>query len=84
MFESALEVPVDLSFRRLEPAQPGMVLPVSFAVLMVGVAARQAASATARLAMRIDRTGRRESIFFPARGPFNAAMAATLSSWKEE
>lgn len=60
------------------------MLPVSFAVLMVGVAARQATSPTARLAMRIDRPATTGASLFQQRGPFNAAMAAALSNWQGE
>lgn len=60
------------------------MLPVSFAVLMVGVAARQATSPTARLAMRIDRPTSVERSLFQQRGPFNVATAAALSNWQGE
>lgn len=79
-----MEVLVNLGFRRLEPDRSGPMLPVSFAVLMVGVAARQATSPTARLAMRIDRPTSVEGSLFQQRGPFNAATAAALSNWQGE
>ncbi|MBA3878853.1 MAG: hypothetical protein C0500_03955 [Sphingobium sp.] len=56
--------------------------PVSFAVLMVGVAARQATSPTARLAMRLDRPASIERSLLPWHGSFNAATAAALSNWQ--
>ena len=59
------------------------VLPPDLAVLMVGVAERQAASATAvaqaGLYLAADPV-----LFRPIHGAFNSPMAATVSRWRKE
>ena len=59
------------------------VLPPDLAVLMVGVAERQAASATAlaqaRLYLAAD-----PLLFRPLHGAFNGPMAATVNRWRQE
>lgn len=67
--------------------------PGDLAVLMVGVAARQGASATAiaqallaeGLATRLAAGAEphAEGLFGPAEGAFNAAVAAALAEWKD-
>jgi hypothetical protein len=73
--------PLDLSFAHAD-AHPVTALPVALAVLMVGVAGRQAASTTARVALTLDRTGARADLLAPANGAFCGATAAALRRWK--
>lgn len=62
---------MDLSFIRTERGSHVSVLPTEFAVLLVGIAARQSASPTARAQMRIA-TGRSAGgALAPANGAFN-------------
>ncbi len=74
---------MDLSFARFQSGQV-TVLPVELAVLLVGIASRQAASPTARAQAAIDWTGPIDALLAPAHGCFSAAVAATLRRWKEE
>jgi len=53
-------------------------IPTELAVLMVGVAARQAASPTARRQAQIDWTHPGAGLFAPAHGAFNAEVEAAL------
>ena len=63
--------------------------PGDLAVLMVGVAARQGASATAiaqallATELAADVKPHAEGLFGPADGAFNAAVAAALAEWKD-
>ncbi len=75
---------MDLSFHRFEADAQAIVLPPDLAVLMVGIAARQAASPTALFHTRLLATTSTESWFAPASGAFNAAMAKMLTHWKEK
>ncbi|WP_242139301.1 MULTISPECIES: hypothetical protein [unclassified Sphingomonas] len=61
---------MDLSFSRFEADGPAVALPPDLAVLMVGVAARQAASPTAMVQARLPRPDRNDP-FTPAHGAFN-------------
>jgi hypothetical protein len=74
---------LDLSFSRFEFDTPLTVLPADLAVMMVGIAARQAASPTARFQARLFNTPAVRSLFAPLHGAFNANMAASLIRWKE-
>ena len=58
------------------------VLPHDLAVLMVGVAQRQAASATALAQASLYRPD--PALFRPVHGAFNGPMAATCRRWREE
>lgn len=58
-------------------------IPTELAILMVGVAARQAASTTARLQSDINAARLVGSLFAPAHGAFNAAVAAALTDWQQ-
>ena len=64
------------------------MLPPDLAVLLVGVAARQACSPTARAQVGIDRrtvaTDNPDSAFAPAHGAFSAVTAAALRMWQDE
>ncbi|MBR0554001.1 hypothetical protein [Stakelama marina] len=56
-------------------------LPTALAVLMVGVASRQAASPTARLHANLIRSAARLPLA-PRHGAFNAAVATALTAWQ--
>ena len=73
---------MDLSFSRFEHDAHLTVLPPDLAVMMVGIAARQAASPTAIFQARMP-APRVEQLFAPADGAFNAAVAAALTGWKD-
>jgi hypothetical protein len=75
---------VDLGFRRFEQDGDAGVMPAELAVLMIGAAARQAMSPTARIEARIDRAARSLVSGAAGRGAFNADVAAALITWKEE
>ena len=75
---------MDLSFARFEQDAQVIVLPPDLAVLMVGVAARQATSPTALLQARIDRVPAGGSLFAPAHGAFNLPAAVALTAWQGE
>ena len=73
---------MDLSFPPFDRAVELTVLPGDLAVLMVGVAARQAASPTAIrqagfLASRVH-----PRLFAPLDGAFNGPMAAAIIGWR--
>jgi hypothetical protein len=59
-------------------------IPTELAILMVGVAARQAASPTARLQSDLDAAPAAGSLLVPAHGAFNHAVAAALTGWKPQ
>ena len=75
---------VDLSFPRFDKQAALTVLPPDLAVMMVGIAARQATSPTALLGGRIARNPVEDCLLSPAHGAFNAGVAAALSAWKQE
>ncbi len=70
---------VDLSFSRFEADVTVVALPPDLAVLMVGVAARQAASPTAMIQASLPADGARDW-FAPAHGAFNLSVAQMLSA----
>lgn len=74
---------MDLSFSRFEFDAPLTVLPPDLAVMMVGIAARQAASPTAGFQARLLRRPDARSLFAPLHGAFNSDMVAALMRWKE-
>ncbi|KQS03925.1 hypothetical protein ASG11_06420 [Sphingomonas sp. Leaf357] len=74
---------MDLSFSRFEFDAPLTVLPADLAVMMVGVAARQAASPTARSQAALLGFERVRGLFAPVHGAFNADVAAALIRWKQ-
>jgi hypothetical protein len=73
---------VDLSFARLEKDVAVAAIPTELAVLLVGVAARQAASPTARAQAEIGLRGRVVSLLAPRSGAFHAEAAAMLTRWQ--
>lgn len=75
---------MDLSYLRFDHDASVTVLPPDLAVLMVGVAARQAASPTALAQARLFPRVIEMSPFFPSSGAFDAAVAARLSEWSEQ
>jgi len=79
---------LDLSFSRLVP-ETELLLPADLAVLMVGVAARQAASTTALAQAGFAQAayganGGDTPLFAPLHGAFNGPMARLLMQWKRE
>ena len=68
---------MDLSFR-FEADAHVTALPPDLAVLMVGVAARQAASPTALIHARLPAATRPGDWFAPIHGAFNPAVARLL------
>ncbi|WP_394654030.1 hypothetical protein [uncultured Sphingomonas sp.] len=74
---------LDLSFARFHGHQVS-ALPVELAVLLVGVASRQAASPTARVQATIARLGPVDALLAPVAGCFSATTAQALRRWKEE
>jgi hypothetical protein len=76
---------VDLSFARLtgDPAATA-AMPIGLAVLLVGIATRQAASPTARIQTRLSMPLPRTALLAPAHGAFHRAAAAALHRWREE
>lgn len=68
---------MDLSFSRFEADGTVVALPPDLAVLMVGIAARQAASPTALMQARLPVFSRRDRLA-PAHGAFNHAVAVLL------
>ncbi|GAA0736553.1 hypothetical protein [Sphingomonas japonica] len=71
---------MDLSFAFHDQARPIRALPAGLAVLLAGIAARQAASPTARLQAMLDRApGEGRHPRFEAPAAFNRATAATLA-----
>jgi hypothetical protein len=75
---------VDLSYLRFEHDASVAVLPPDLAVLLVGVAARQAASPTAMAQARLDPIVTAESVFGPSSGAFDAVVATRLFEWRQE
>ncbi len=75
---------MDLSYLRFEHDASVAVLPPDLAVLLVGVAARQAASPTAMVQTRLAPVASTDSIFFPRSGAFEAAVAAQFRRWRRE
>ncbi len=69
---------MDLSFS-FRPDAELLVLPGDLAALLVGVAARQAASPAA--AAQACWAATVPSLFLPAQGAFHAGMAAALTAW---
>ncbi len=70
---------MDLSFARFHAAHVA-ALPVELAVLMVGVASRQAASPTARVQASLVRRVGDVRLLAPLAGSFSATTAAALTS----
>jgi hypothetical protein len=75
---------VDLSFARLERDVAVTAMPTELAVLLVGVAARQAASPTARAQAMLALVAPVEQLLAPAHGAFHRSAAIALTRWQEE
>jgi hypothetical protein len=71
---------VDLSFSRFEADATVVALPPDLAVLMVGIAARQAASPTAIIQSRLPGPNPKPDWFAPAHGAFNLVVAEMLAA----
>lgn len=69
---------MDLSFSRFEADGTVVALPPDLAVLMIGIAARQAASPTALVQARLHVPSHRRDRLAPAHGAFNHAVAVLL------
>ena len=75
---------MDLSFARFDQNSHVTALPSDLAVMLVGVAARQAASPTAMVQVHVERPRLSDSLFAPLHGAFNLAVAALLTTRKVE
>ena len=75
---------VDLGFFRFDRHGSLPTLPHDLAVLMVEMAARQAASPTAAVFARGTRARPDSPLFAPLDGAFNGAVAQALTRWEEE
>lgn len=75
---------MDLSFRFDRDVAVMTAIPTELAVLMVGIAARQAASPTAQLQAELDRPVPAGALFAPAHGAFNRAVEAALTGWQQQ
>jgi len=75
---------LDLSFSDFDKQAEMTALPADLSVLMVGIAARQANSATARVNARIVGFATAGSLLAPCDGHFNARVAAMLIRWRKE
>jgi hypothetical protein len=77
---------VDLSFLRFDVDMDARVtvLPPDLAVMLVGVAARQAASPTALAQARLASSEMESLLFAPRHGSFNPGVARLLMDWKQE
>ena len=74
---------MDLSYLRFEHDASVAVLPPDLAVLLVGVAARQASSPTALAYARMTPFMITSAPFHPASGAFDARQAARIERWNE-
>lgn len=74
---------MDLSFSRFEADAGVTVLPPDLAVLMVGIAARQAASPTALRHAHLRPAFSHQSWFAPEHGAFNLSVAKMLTRGQE-
>ena len=77
---------MDLSFARATALSRGGVtaLPTDLAVLLVGVAARQAVSPTAQAQARLAFQRPMGDRMAPPEGAFHALVAAWLRRWQDE
>jgi len=75
---------LDLSFSRFVADVEVSLLPAELAVLMVGVAARQAASPTALAHAGCAPLAGELRLFAPVDGAFNGTVAQLLARWKQE
>lgn len=75
---------MDLSFARLDRHVAMTAMPTELAVLLVGVAVRQAASPTACVQARLDVAAPVDRLLAPTDGAFHGSAAAALTRRKQE
>jgi hypothetical protein len=75
---------LDLSFNRFDAEFEVVAMPHDLAVLMVGIAARQAASPTAATQAGFVRAAPDPRLFAPVDGAFNGAAADAITRWNAE
>ena len=75
---------LDLSFARLDRDVAVTAMPIELAILFVGVAARQAASPTARAQARLAVSLPVDAMLAPVHGAFHRAAALALRRWRRE
>ena len=75
---------MDLSFARLDREVAVTALPTELAVLLVGVAARQAASPTARAQAGLAPAEPVDLLLAPEHGAFHLGAATALIGWQHE
>ncbi|WP_374943442.1 hypothetical protein [Sphingomonas sp.] len=75
---------MDLSFSRFDVDAEPIAMPPDLAVLMVGIAARQAASPTAAAQAGCVYGPPDPRLFAPADGAFNGATAHAIDEWNKE
>jgi hypothetical protein len=73
---------VDLSFARADRDVAVTAMPIELAILLVGVAARQAASPTARAQARLGVALPVDALLAPIHGAFHRAAALALTRWQ--
>lgn len=71
---------MDLNFARFEADATVVALPPDLAVLMVGVAARQAASPTAMIQAQLPPVQSMPDWFSPMHGCFNLSVARLIAT----
>ena len=74
---------LDLGSLRFDRTEEVRLLPSDLAVLMVSVAARQAASPTAAFQARISLVNPQATLLAPLDGAFNGPVATALMTWRE-
>jgi hypothetical protein len=75
---------LDLRSHRFEPDASPVALPGDLGLLMVGAAARQAASPTAAAQACLRPSVREPQLFAPVHGAFNGRTAHAIIDWKGE
>jgi hypothetical protein len=75
---------LDLSPTRFDRDADAAPMPGDLAVLMVGIAVRQAASHTAAAQATCGRSPPDPRLFAPVDGAFNGPVANAMTAWKKE
>lgn len=75
---------MDLSFARLDRDVAVTAMPIELAILLVGVAARQAASPTACAQARLGMALPGDALLAPIHGAFHRAAALALTRWQRK
>lgn len=73
---------MDLSFARLDRDGAVTAMPIGLAILLVGIASRQAATPTARAQTRLSMPAPAFALLAPSDGAFHRIAAAALTRWK--